>query len=268
VTFPTSTKPDGFRDYGIASGDEILWLPGNPGDTYTKDDNVGMGGLTSESSASAGKEGVLILDGDIDKNSVGTVDQTTVCPANTVAFPYGELPSRNFDPVYDRLSRMDCLVPVRSRVPRGTQIKVAKFANFVDDTVVSWTSGTRTIVGTTGHAANDYSNAALVYIYEGPGIGEVNVVEDYVHSSKSLILHRPFVATLTTASKYIVLSGEAATGSGIPLMGRLNAGDSDNLTVNDGANDGEWVVFCDWSRIGEHLRHGQLPVVRKESIYV
>jgi hypothetical protein len=259
----TATATDGFEPFGSTSGQEVFYLPGDPGVTYTRGDRVGIGGLTSEASATNGLGGVLkgpSVTGD--KNLVGRVMRTTVCPAATQAFPK----PIDFDPVYNN-AEDKCLVPVSIDVPAGVRKFRVTFASQVDDTVVSWTPSTRIIVGTTGHAADSYPIGAMVYVYEGPGAGECNVVEAYTHATKSLTLHRNFNATLTTASKYIVLSGEAAVDTGIPLMGRIDAADLNNLTAADGSNDGQYLVFCDWRTIGKHMSELTLPVIRADVMY-
>jgi len=263
----TATATQGFEPAGKTTGDEIFYLPGDPGATYTRGDRVCMGGLTSEASATNGLGGVLkgpSVTGD--KNLTGVVMKTTVCPAATQAFPK----PKDLDPVYND-AEDKCLVPVKIDVAAGHQIFHASFASHVDDTVAAIAAGTRSIQATTGHATDAYPIGALLYVYEGPGAGEVNIVEDYDHTGGNveleIITHRSFAATLTTASKYIVLAGEAAADTGIPLMGRIDAADLNGLTANNGSNDGEYIVFCDWRRIGDHLKNLRLPVIRASAMY-
>jgi len=141
----TATATQGFEYAGQTTGDEVFYLPGNPGTTYTRGDQVGIGGAVSESSPTAGLEGVLKQLATADVNPIGTVLKTTVCPAASVAFPR---PSR-VDPVYDSASysgvQTSCLVPVRINVPAGEKIWHATFANQVDDTVISYTASTHDI---------------------------------------------------------------------------------------------------------------------------
>ena len=262
----------GFRDKNVVSGDEILWLPTDPGVTYNKGDRVGMGGPTSESSESAGKEGVLILDADIDKNSVGTIDSKTIGAAATVAFAKGHMPGKTFDPVYDNQGTYKSLAPVRTRFPAGTPIQHVLMESYIDEVVISYTASTRAVAGTTGAAADDYPNGAIAVVYEGPGKGEVNIVEDYDHTGGAAellyIFHRPFIATLTSASKMLILAGEAAASRGVCLMGRCTEGTtSDRVTVDDGANDGEYIIFCDFLRIADYVLRGELPVVDRFGLY-
>lgn len=262
----TATATQGFEPVGKTSSETIFFLPGNPGTTYTRGDIVGIGGAVSEASPTAGLEGVLKQLATADVNPLGTVVKTTVCPAASQPFPK---PSE-LDPIYWN-AEDKCLVPVRVHVPEGVQIYNATFANHVDDTVAAYASGTRSIQATASYTADNYPNGALIYVYEGPGAGEVNVVEDYDHAggvyAQELITHRAFATDLTTSSKYIAISGEAAAARGISLFGRIDAADKDNLTANNGANDGEWVVFCDWYKIGTHLKNLRLPVIPRRVIY-
>jgi len=103
-------------------------------------------------------------------------------------------------------------------------------------------------------------------VYEGPGAGELNLVDDYDHTGGAaellLITHRTFNATLTSASKYIVLSGEGATNKGVGVMGRFDQKDSNEAHMADGADDGDYVLFCDWNQLPAYLNNLTIPCVR------
>jgi hypothetical protein len=191
--------------------------------------------------------------------------QTTVCPSNATAFP---LPAE-FDPV-DRSGRNLCLVPVKIDIAAGVPIYKCTFKNQVDETVVTYSAASLYIGATTGNGANDRPNGAMIYVYEGPGIGEVLIVDDYVHTGGAvellLQLHRPAIATLTSSSKFITVAGEAATFKGTGLFGRIDAADKNELDTSDGVNDGEFVVYGGWQEIGGYLKNLTLPVINAKHL--
>lgn len=252
----TATARQGFEVERYVQPHEILYVMGDPGDTYTNGDAV----------VSTVGEGV-VDPAAAGETIVGTVAKTTVCPAATVAAP---LPA-DFNPAFDSESNR-CLIPIRSAVPPGTPVYLATFASHIDDTVASYDSATPYIEGGTGAGADDRPNGALVYVYEGPGIGEVNVVADYDHADGAAellyTLHRKFATDLTTSSKIIVLAGEAAASRGVGWFGRCATGDQNNLVVNNGANDGKWVVYMDWRKAGWYLKNLTLPVVRSSALHM
>lgn len=251
----TATASQGFEwDREVACG-EVMWVPGDPGVTYTKGDLVQASG------------GVLILGTDSANTMVGVVEKTVVCPANTQAFPN---PGQAYPPSLDAAEKT--LIPIRPLVPVGTPVLKATFAGQADETVVTYSAASRYIGCTTGFGADDRPNGALVYVYEGPGKGEVNVVEDYDHANGNveleLILHRPFNATLTAASKFIVL---AQTGSAVAqgFFGRLDSdamGDG-KLDLTDGQDDGDFTILLDFRKAAFHLNNLMLPVIRSSMLY-
>ncbi len=251
----------GFVRAGEVGKGELLWLPGDPGVTFTEGNKCGLG-------SAAGAGGVLIAGTDSLADAVFTVAKTTVCAAATQAFPH----PATFDPSNPLSAAANsCLVPVYVDVAAGCQRFIAPIKNFVDDTVVTYTAATRAIGATTGNGADDRPNGALLYVYEGPGTGEINVVEDYDHTGGAvellLITHRPFATALTTASKYIVLAGEAAADRGVPMFGRVDLADENEADVADGANDGDYVVYLDWAMAKYWLPKGWVPLIRAMQIY-
>lgn len=247
----TATATQGFELLRYTSKNEILWVPGDPGDTYTKGDTVVATVGEGICDPGAANEGGII----------GTVMETVVCSAATQAFPK----PANFDPA-DKSDATKCLVPIKVSIAAGAPVYKVTFANQVDDTVISYTAATRAIAATTGNGADDRPNGGLLYVYEGPGAGEVNVVEDYDHTGGAaellLITHRPFATALTSASKYIVLSGEAAASRGIGFFNRLESADANNLTTDQGADDGDWVVYMSWQDMATALKNLTLHVVQ------
>lgn len=254
LTSTWADKDNGFQWKHEIQKDEVLWVPGDPGDTFTKGDLVTF-------TAGEGIADPLAAD----EVPYGVVMETVVCPSLGTSFPTfaGGPPAKGWGQVPD--DNLKTLVAIRPFIPVGTPILWVTFANQVDDTVSTYLGTTPYIGATTGNGADDRPNGALVYVYEGPGIGEWNVIADYDHADGAvellIILHRAFAATLTSASKYIVLSGEADTNKGIGFFGRIEAGDQDNLDTADGANDGDFTVYADARTISEHLKNLRLPVI-------
>ena len=253
----TSTEPDGLRPIGPKlSGNEIILLPGDPGVTFNVGDRVTV----------AAGEGVAKLAADSGA-SIGSVVKKIVCPANTTAFPQ---PGAYLN--HAQGSEADkTLIPVRLDTAGGLQVQIGKFANHKDETVVSYSAANRYAAMTTGMTADDYPNGALVYVYEGTGAGQWNVVEDYDHADGTvelmLVFHRPFAIDLDNTSKIIVLSGEGASNKGIYPMGRIDLDDEDALDCSDGADNGTFAVLCDWRNLGHYLSKLLLPVVPAARIY-
>ena len=236
------------------TSNEIMWLPGDPGVTFTKGQMCSLSG------------GVLIAGTDSAANAYFRVNKTVVCPAASQAFVK---PSDMKD--HRNEAKDKTLVQVEVMVPGGVPVYLGNIKNWCDETVVSYTASTRAIAETTGHTADDYPNGALVYIYEGPGIGEVNVVEDYDHTGGAaellLILHRATSATLTTSTKFIVLSEDDTGANGVTLFGRVDLADDDEIDVADGASDGDYVVYMDWRQAAHYLALGQVPIINRMALY-
>lgn len=255
----TATASQGFEFDRCTAYEEVVWMPGDPGVTYTQ------GNLVSYNTT-AGSAGVMILGTDSLADVFGRVEKTVVCPANTQAFPV--IGNELLD---DDSAASKCLVKVRAWIPEGTPIYRCTFKNHVDDTVVSYSASSRYVEAAAGNGADDRPNGALIFVYAGPGAGEINVVEDYDHTGGAVELlvqlHRPFNATLTSSSKYICLSGEATANAGIGLGSRIDAADEDELDCADGSNDGDYVVYGDWRTIGNYLKKLMLPVIRRNVIY-
>jgi hypothetical protein len=239
----TATASQGYEQVGVTTGEEIFWLPGDPGVTFTRGDAVVM------------SNGVLILYTE-GTAQVGTVVETTVCPALATPFPLWS----EFNPA-GKDSNDLTLIPVKMNTPKGVPIYEVSFANHFDDTVASRTNAYTTVL-TTSPGANDDTNAAIIYVYEGPGAGEVNIGDDFVHSGIVLTTHRAFKATLTSASKLIILEGEGGSVGGIGFLGRVAGGDHNNIGVEDGYNDGDYTLFFDYHQAPNLLKNLKLRVVR------
>lgn len=243
----SATATQGFQTLRHTSGKEIFYVPGDPGVTFTRGDKCSF------------SNGVLIVGTDSAAAAVYRVVETTVVPAASQAFV---MPANMHE---KRKGAKDlCLVPVEVMLPDGAPIELCTFANQLDDTVISYTASTRALALTTGAGADDYPNGALLYVYEGAGIGEVNIVEDYDHADGAaellLICHRAFKATLDTTSKIIIL-GSSAGANAVSLFGRVDLKDGNELDVIDGASDGDYTVCADWRQIATYLKNLTLPVI-------
>jgi hypothetical protein len=222
---------------------DILHLPGDPGVTFTRGDRVAM------------SNGVLILATDSLADTIGRVMKTTVCPAATQAFPIGPNGPSDLDG-----AEAKTLIPIEMDVPAGVKVFAAPISNHCDYTVTSWTAGTRALVVATGFNTNDYPNSAIVYVYDGPGKGQINVIEAYTHATLTLTMHRAFAVAPTSASSVIVLAA-AAAANGVGFMGRMDFDDENALEVDDGDDDGNAVLYCDFLKIQEYLKNLSVPYI-------
>lgn len=246
----TSSEVAGFQSHRKIDCDTIFWVAGDPGVTFAKGDKINM------------EAGVAALAA-ADDASFGTVVQSVTCPANTTAFP---VPAGHIVNRQTATPQFSALVPIRLDVSGTVQTEKCLFKNHMDDTVTSYTAGTRTIVHAgTALGTDDEGISGLLYVYEGPGKGEVNVVEDYTTSSKSIVCHRPFNATLTTASKFIIL-GTVGASAGVGQLSRIELADEDELDVTNGTDDGNYQVVLDWREAAEMLNKLQLPVAPAKAL--
>lgn len=240
----TATATQGFEYVGLTSGEEIFYLPGDPGDTFTRGQQVQIA------------NGVLDDAGD-SVDPVGVVMETTVCPAATQAAP----PSDDYNKISKDAADL-CLVPVKMLVPAGEPIFRVTFANHFDDTLAAYTSATPSITLSTSPGANDDSNGSIIYVYEGPGMGEILIGADYVHTSKVLTTHRVAKATLTTSSKVLILEGEGGSVGGISFLGRVDADTNAAVDMGDGYDDGNWMLWFDFLEAPSLLKNLTVKVIR------
>ena len=238
------------------SGEEVYLIPGTPGVTYGEGARIRMPVGT----------GTATIAGAADQDSIGSVTRTTVCPGNTQAFPF---PPRVEMSKRDTTTATDTLIPVSLDIGGGSQLFKSTFADQLDRAVTTYTAGTRTIVHDgAAFGANDMVNGAVLYVYEGTGAGQLNVVEDYVTASSSIVTLRPFEVALDTTSNFIVLGGEAVADRGVGFFGRLdNAAGGLTLTTADGADDGDYLVVGDFRVLGEYLKNLTLPVGKSGDLF-
>ncbi len=247
------TTIKGHNEYGYTVGDEEFLLPGDPGVTFAAGDLCALD--------RANTNGVLALVGDSSPPPFFRVTRDTVCPAATQPFPR---PSTQYNPGQEEVDK--CLIPCTWVGNKGgLPIHRSMLNGYADETVVTYDSATRRLGVTTGFAVDDYPNGALAYCYEGPGAGEMNVVEDYTHTGGAVellvIFHRDWKATLTTSSKVLFLAAPAADNA-VGMFGRMDVYDADELDVADGVGDGNMIAFGGWEKIGDLIKHGHLPNVQ------
>lgn len=123
------------------------------------------------------------------------------------------------------------------------QIFRCTFADHIDGTATGGT--TTTLIDTVNLTAdtNDYWNGALVYIYEGPGAGDIRTVSDFDAASDTITVTKPFTATITTSSKYIIL-GYATGAEDLVLNVGSNIDLKDENTLDANATNASHVGPC------------------------
>lgn len=242
----------------VTTENPIYMISGDPGVTYTKGNRVIMSGTD-------GSRGCVIEASDSSADSIGRVHKTTVCPAATQAYPLPGSPPGDLDGAASR-----CLIPIELDVPAGAPILHGHcYASALDDTVTSWNAATRALVVGTGISVNDYGMGGLLYVYDGPGKGEVNIIEDYAHGTLTLTMNRVFNATLTTSSKVLILSNNAAAYDGIgPFGARMDLGSAGVFDVSDGYDDGNFVTFCDWYELAGLLADGSILAINARNLMI
>jgi len=242
----TATATQGFEFDRVVDAHEVMWLPGDPGVTFTRGDHVNF------------SNGVLVL---CTTNAAQfTVEKTTVCPAATAyGFPVESLDNDGF--WGSNADIVKCFVPCRPRRQVGACVEKATFSGQFDDTVAACTQATPSITLTTSPGANDDTNGALIYCYAGTGAGQWNIGDDYVHTTKVLTTHRKWNTALSTDSKIIVLEGEGGSVGGIGYGTRVDHTDHNNITVANGYNDGPSAPFMDARGIPALLKNLTMKVI-------
>lgn len=239
----------------------IINMVGDPGVTYTR-------GTMVVRDSSAGTYGCAIKASDSSALVIGRVAKTVVCPAaTTCAFPIPGQPPGDLDGNVAKT-----LIPVECTRFAGQQLLKGHFyANAKDETVVTYSAASRYVGLTTGLGTDDYGTGALVYVYEGPGKGECNIIEDYDHTGGTVelmaVFHRPFNATLTTSSKMLIFCNDGAAGDGIPPIGGLMDLDESSSTQSDfdcadGYDDGNYITLTDWHRLADLMPDGAILAVQ------
>ena len=247
MSFSAATSQTGFKLHKRASDHEIMLLPGDPGVTFYKGDWVALSG------------GVLIAATDSLANTIGRVTKTTVCPAASQAFPIPG-PGGGIGDLDGAAAKT--LIPVQVDVPVGTKIWRSPIRGYQDEAcAAAWDATYRSVGLTTGFGTDNYGIGSLVYVYDGPGKGELNIVEDYDHADHAsgdalaVVFHRAFNTAPTTDTKMIFLNGKNASGDGRScILGRMDIYDKDQLDLDDGYDDGNYITFMDFLDSANHLK--------------
>lgn len=245
----TGIATQGFECVGMTTDQDVMYLPGDPGVTFTRGDSVTFsnGVLVS---ATAGVAPMF------------TVLETVTCPAATVAAPRANDVNK-----VENASADNCLVQVKPLVSAGWPIHRVTFAQQHDDDVAAYTAATPSLTLTVSPGADNDTNGAIIYVYEGPGAGEILIGADYTHTSLVLTTHRIPNTALTTDSKVIVLEGEGGGVGGIPFFGRVDSGSTSTIDVNDGYDDGDWLLYFDWHQAAGLMKDLQLLVIPARAMF-
>jgi hypothetical protein len=113
---------------------------------------------------------------------------------------------------------------------------------FADHRDAAATGGTSTTLIDTAlsTSTDDVWNGAYMWIYEGPGAGDVCIVKDYTGTSDTLTVEEAFSATPTTASKYILLGEAGAAGDVVyPGATGVDLKDENTIDANAANKDGD-----------------------------
>lgn len=261
MAFSPAKTLQGITRHSKVSEHMIVWAPGVPGVTYTKGKAVIRG------STAATDSGLVQVASDSSARALGRVHKTVVCPAAAgIPFPLPGTPPLDLDG-----SEMKTLIPIELTTPPvGTQIlKGRAYVNALDETVAGFVQNSSyTVIGlTTGCGADNRCAGSLVYVYEGPGKGECNVIWDYDHAGHgsgqnlAAIMTRPFKTTLTTSSKLLIFGNNGAANDGIGPIGALMdldeaAATTSEFDVSDGYDDGNYVTLMDWWMLGGLMADG------------
>lgn len=109
--------------------------------------------------------------------------------------------------------------------------------SFADHRDAAATGGTSTTLIDTvlSTSTDDDWNGALLYIYEGPGAGDIRTVSDYTGATDVLTVAKAFTATPTTASKYILLGAGGAATADVINVGKVGIDLKDENTIDANA---------------------------------
>jgi hypothetical protein len=246
----SATASQGFELVRHVAHNEVIWVPGDPGDTVTRGDLLTF----------TGSEGVADLCAAAEA-PYGVALETVVVPALSTGFPHSHPGGDDLLAPTDS-AEAKCLIPMLPLVPVGTPVLKATFANQTDDVDVgTYTAATPSVV-TAAVAGDDDANGSLLYVYGGAGAGQWNVVADTTASSNLLTLHRKFKTDIDTTSDIIYLPGHVDDNNGIGFFSRIDMEDEDNLdAAANGAPGGYFTVYLGANEVGAYLGNLMLPVI-------
>lgn len=110
------------------------------------------------------------------------------------------------------------------------------FADHIDGTATGGSSTTLADTANLTADTNDYWNGAYLYIYEGPGAGDVRTVSDFTTADDTITVTKAFSATPTTSTKYILL-GYATGAADLVLNVGSNVKLKDENTIDANATN-------------------------------
>ncbi len=246
---PSYTPPPSW----VLSGQEIYYLPGKPATTYEAGNKVyrALSGNVTDA-------GLFLEATDSTPRAYFEVVKTVTTPASTTCgFPRG-FNSLNPTRMNNDTNAANTLVPCRLMVGGGARVTLMPFSTTVfDDAVSAYSSVSLTL--TTSPGADDDPNGGFVYIYSGPGAGQWNQIIDYAHSTAIATLARIFDVAPTSASN-VILAENASGAGGAACFGKCDLSAVGTLGLNDGADDGDYVIVCDALQLPYYISRGCLPV--------
>ena len=194
----TATATQGFESLRSVDSEETILLPGTPGVTFNRGDVVKM------------TNGLVAKAGDSEANAIAVVTKTVTVPSATSAgFPV----PRDYN-AGDGSTEDDTLVMCTPFINAGCRIFKSTFNGQFDDTVAAYSASTPSLTLTTALGADDDAIGGIIYVYEGTGAGQLNIVADFDQAggeagAKVLTLARPVV--LVSAFSDVVISTQRKT---------------------------------------------------------
>lgn len=258
MAYAATNPPVGFQEKRILKAGAHVLLPGVPGSTYTRGN-----ALVKNAPGNTANAGLWVEASDSSAAPLAVVTKTVTCPgATTCGFPYSRSGGA-MDPSYlaDDSNVANTLIP--AELIRGGELTVfhVPFGNYTGDEVLAaYTAATPSVTVTTSFGADDDPNGGIIWIYDGPGAGQWNIVTDYAHGTAIATLARKFEVAPTTASKYIMLEGGGSGVGGVGPFGRCDLKDANEVDVSDGVDDGDFIVILSGEMICEAMTRGYLPV--------
>ncbi|HDL49729.1 MAG TPA: hypothetical protein ENH33_07225 [Actinobacteria bacterium] len=251
LTAPSTSR--GFEFDRYVNPDEVFMLPGDPGTTYVPGDVCDFtNGVLTPCAAGDSPLQRVVGGGPI------------VCPASG-AYGFGVYGLDNGFFEGSSHDGMDVYIPcVPLQPPPGSAIHRCTFAKAgtgQDQTITAYTAGTPSVTLTTSPGANDDGNGGVIFVYAGTGLGQWNIIADYVHATKVATLHRKFETALDNTSQVLILTAATTDTVGIGFGSRINASDENTLNSADGGDDGEWALVMDAREVPTLMRALMLKVV-------
>ena len=256
MAFSAVNAPVAFNEGFTWHPDQLIYVPGVAGTTYTKGEALAKTAVGATANA-----GLFVDAADSGAAALVRVMKTTVCSAATTGYPRSGAGGKQ-DWIGDDNALGKSLIPCQLLGGKAVKAWLAPFTGYADDTVAAYTAATPSITLTTALGANDDPNGGLVYVYGGTGAGQWNHIVDYVNATKVATLARQFETALSTDSTVIILEGEGSSVGGMGILGRCDLEDEDKIDVADGADDGDYIILADARLVGRYLERGCLPVAR------